>query len=99
LSANVGREYKDQMSTEHNTTTDPDTDPDGRDQIIARKGRHIATVIAGAMVVWFGAGLVGKALGLPGRYAILFDLVALAALIYAMVNIYKMWRMRQESQG
>jgi hypothetical protein len=83
------------MSVEQNKTTAPD----GVDQLITQKGRHVALVIAGAMVLWFGAGLVGKAMGLPGRFAILVDLIALAALFYAMVNIYKMWRMRQESQG
>lgn len=69
------------------------------DQEIARKGRHVALVIAGAMVVWFGAGLLGSVVGLPGRYALLFDFAALAALIYAFVNIYQIWRLRRESQG
>ncbi len=69
------------------------------DQQIARKGRHVALVIAGAMIIWFGAGVLGGALGLPGRFALLFDFAALAALIYAMVNIYQIWRMRQNNQG
>ncbi|MCF6231835.1 MAG: DUF5337 domain-containing protein [Rhodobacteraceae bacterium] len=69
------------------------------DQDMARKGRHVATVIATAMVVWFGAGLLGAGLGWPGRYALLIDLAALAALVYAFVNIYQIWRMRQNSQG
>ena len=64
-------------------------------QQITRKGRHVAIVIAGAMVIWFGANLVGGLLGLPGRFAILFDFAALAALIYAFVNIYQIWRLRQ----
>ncbi len=70
-----------------------------QDQIIAQKGRHAALVIAGAMVVWLGAQWVGAAMGLPGRFALLFDLAALAALIYAMVNIYQIWRLRQNNQG
>ena len=65
------------------------------DQQITRKGRHAALVIAVAMVVWFGAGVLGGALGLPGRFALLFDFAALAALVYALVNIYQMWRLRQ----
>ena len=65
------------------------------DQQIARKGRHVALVVAGAMVIWFGAGLLGGALGLPGRFALLFDFAALAALIYAFFNIYQIWRLRQ----
>jgi len=69
------------------------------DQEITRKGRHVALVIAGAMVIWFGAGLLGGALGVPGRYALLVDFAALGALIYAFVNIYQIWRLRRESQG
>ena len=69
------------------------------DQKIARKGRHVALVVAGAMVIWFGAGILGGAMGWPGRYALLFDFAALAALIYAFVNIYQIWRLRRESQG
>jgi len=70
-----------------------------QDQEITRKGRHAAVVIAGAMVIWFGAGLLGSVLGLPGRYALLFDFAALAALTYAFVNIYQIWRLRRENQG
>ena len=70
-----------------------------QDQIIARKGRHAAIVIAASMVLWIAANFAGPALGLAGRYALLFDLAALAALIYAMVNIYQIWRLRQNNQG
>lgn len=70
------------------------------EQDIARKGRHVSLVIAGTMVIWLLATLwVGPALGLPGRYALLFDFAALAALIYALVNIYQIWRLRQDRQG
>jgi len=65
------------------------------DQKIARKGRHVALVIAGAMVIWFGAGVLGGMLGLPGRFALLFDFAALAALVYALFNLYQIWRLRQ----
>lgn len=70
-----------------------------QDQNIARKGRHAATIIAASMLVWVGAQWLGPMMGLPGRYALLFDLAALAALIYAMVNIYQIWRVRQNNQG
>ena len=68
-----------------------------RDAKVARKGRHIAVVIAVTMVLWVVIGLwAGPAL-LPGRYAFLFDFAALAALIYALINIYQLWRLRQDS--
>lgn len=68
-----------------------------REEMLARKGRHIAVVIAATMVLWLVLSLfVGPAF-LPGRYAFLFDFAALAALIYAFVNIYQLWRMRQDN--
>ena len=42
--------------------------------------------------------LRGPALGLPGRYALLFDFAALAALFWAMVVIYQMWQARRASR-
>ncbi|MGR3503766.1 DUF5337 domain-containing protein [Pseudaestuariivita sp.] len=62
---------------------------------LARQGRITALVIAGAMVLWVAANFIGGALGLPGRVALLFDLAAGAALIWAFVNIYDMWKKRQ----
>ena len=72
---------------------------DEQDQALARKGRHISLVIAGRMVLWVLAQFVGPALGLPGRFALLFDFAALAALIYAIVNIYQLRRDRRKNQG
>lgn len=66
---------------------------------IAAKGRHISLVIAGTMILWIGAQFVGRQMGLPGRYALLFDFAALAALIYAGVNILQLRRMRRDSEG
>jgi hypothetical protein len=74
------------------------TDAD-RERALARKGRHISLVIAGTMILWLVIQLfIGPALGLPGRYALLFDFAALAALVYASVNIYQLRRARRESQ-
>ncbi len=70
------------------------------EQAIARKGRHIGIVIAVTMVIWLGATMfIGPALGMPGRFALLFDFAALAGFIYAGINIFQLWRMRQDSQG
>ncbi|MEX0281656.1 MAG: DUF5337 domain-containing protein [Arenibacterium sp.] len=71
-----------------------------QDEALARKGRHISLVIAGTMVLWLLIQLfIGPALGLPGRYALLFDFLALAALVYAFVNIYQLRRARRKNQG
>ena len=69
-----------------------------KEQAIARKGRHIGIVIAATMLFWLGMNLfVGPALELTTRHALLFDLAALAGFIYAGVNIFQLWRMRQDS--
>ena len=66
---------------------------------IARKGRHISLVIAASMLLWLGVQFVAPSFGLPGRYALLADFAALAALIYAGVNIVQLRRMRRDSKG
>ncbi|WP_170607993.1 DUF5337 domain-containing protein [Ruegeria arenilitoris] len=71
-----------------------------KEQAIARKGRHIGVVIAVTMLFWLAMSLfIGPAMELPGRYALLFDFAALAGFIYAGVNIFQLWRMRQDNQG
>lgn len=67
------------------------------DRALARKGQTVGLVIAGTMVIWIAAQWIGPAIGLPGRYALLVDFAALAALFWAMVVIYQMWRARQAS--
>lgn len=72
---------------------------DQREQQLEKKGRVVAIVIAGAMLLWMAVQWIGQAAGLPGRFAILFDLAAIAALIWALVNVYQIWRARREMQG
>ncbi|MFC6638507.1 hypothetical protein GV827_01245 [Sulfitobacter sp. JBTF-M27] len=66
-----------------------------RDKALAKKGQTVGLVIALTMVLWLIANLAGPQLGLPGRYALLFDFAALAALFWAMVVIFQMWQARQ----
>ena len=72
---------------------------DSQDARLARQGRITGLVIAATMILWLAASWIGGALGLPSRFAILFDLLALAALVWAFVNIYDMWRKRQNQTG
>ena len=69
------------------------------DRTIARKGRHVALVIAGAAGLWLLLQVAAPAVGLTDRYLLLFDFAALAAFVYAGVNIFKIWRLRQKNQG
>ncbi|WP_417247962.1 DUF5337 domain-containing protein [Celeribacter sp.] len=63
---------------------------------IARKARMVGVVMAVTMVVWLGAQWIGGKMGLPVRFVFLFDLAALAAFVWAFVNIYQIWRARQQ---
>lgn len=64
---------------------------------LARKGRIAALVIAGTMLIWLAAQVIGPAVGMAGRYALLFDFAALAGLFWALVVTYQIWRARRQS--
>lgn len=63
----------------------------------ARKGRVAAIVIAVSMMLWIAAQALGRRLGLPDHYAFLFDFAALAALLWALVVTYQIWRDRRDN--
>ena len=68
---------------------------DQTDQSQRRQLRVAGAVIIVVMVAWFGASALGGALGLPVRFAFLIDLAAMAAMIWALVVLYRLWRQRQ----
>ncbi|SDX20006.1 DUF5337 domain-containing protein [Roseicitreum antarcticum] len=59
-----------------------------------RQARVVALVLAGTTVVWLVAQWAGGMLGLPGRFAILIDLAALAAFGWALMVTFRLWRKR-----
>ncbi|RVV97255.1 hypothetical protein EKE94_14665 [Mesobaculum littorinae] len=69
-----------------------------QERALARQGRVVALVIAGTMLIWLAAQWVGPRLGLPGRYAVLIDLFALAGFAWALIVTYQIWRKRRDSQ-
>lgn len=62
----------------------------------AAKGRRAALVIAGTMLAWLGVNWVGPMIGLPGRYTILFDLLALVGLGMGILMAMQLWRARHQ---
>jgi hypothetical protein len=66
-----------------------------QERALARRGRVIGLVIAGTMLIWLAANWAGPALGLPGRFAFLVDMLALAALFWAMVMTFQIWQVRR----
>ena len=69
----------------------PETSDPAKAQI-----RIAAIVIMVTMLLWMGASWIGGQIGLETRYAFLFDLAALAAFFWALVNLYQAWRKRQQ---
>jgi threonine/homoserine/homoserine lactone efflux protein len=70
-------------------------DPE-RERREARQGRFVAVVIAATMVLWMIAQWVGGEVGLAARYAFLFDFLALAGFMFAMIVTYQIWRKRRD---
>jgi threonine/homoserine/homoserine lactone efflux protein len=70
-------------------------DPE-RERREARQGRLVAVVIAATMVLWMIAQWVGGEVGLAARYAFLFDFLALAGFMFAMIVTYQIWRKRRD---
>ena len=70
-------------------------DPD-RERQLARQGRVVAVVIALTMILWMAATWAGGAFGWEARYAFLFDFLALAGFLWAMIVTYQIWRRRRD---
>jgi hypothetical protein len=71
------------------------TRPDPADVRRARQARLVGIVLAVTMILWMGAQLLGGQLGLETRFVFLFDLLAIAAFVWALVVTYQIWRSRR----
>jgi len=60
-----------------------------------RQARVIGLVIAVTMLIWILAQSLGSYLGLPGRYALLIDFLAMVAFLWAIISGLLMWRSRR----
>lgn len=70
---------------------------DGDDRELAGRARLVSIVIAGTMVLWILAQVIGGELGLPDRYVFLFDMAAMASFFWALVVIWQIWRKRRDN--
>lgn len=57
--------------------------------------RLAAGVMAATMVLWMGAQFLGGQLGWPTRLVFLFDLAAIAALVWSLFVTYWVWKERR----
>ncbi len=63
-----------------------------------RQARLAALVILVTFPSWLGFSYLGGQMGWDPAYAILGDLMALAAFIWALVVLYQVWRKRQRDE-
>ncbi|MAQ86312.1 DUF5337 family protein [Psychromarinibacter halotolerans] len=75
------------------------TEPTGRQKAQARQSRTVAVVIIATLVLWMGAQFAGARFGLTARTVLLFDLLALAAFLWAFIVTYQIWRKRRDNEG
>ena len=64
-----------------------------------RQGRIVGLVIAVTMLIWILAQSLGSYLGLPGRYALLIDFLAMVAFLWAIISGILMWRSRRTTRN
>ncbi len=64
-----------------------------------RQGRVVGLVIAVTMLIWILAQSLGFYLGLPGRYALLIDFLAMVAFLWAIISGILMWRSRRTTRN
>ncbi|NBO20833.1 MAG: hypothetical protein EBU97_02540 [Rhodobacteraceae bacterium] len=68
-------------------------DPDHRRPQIQAARVGLGLVVT--MGLWIGAQALGATMGWDGRFALIFDGLALAAFVWALVATYRIWRARQ----
>ena len=64
-----------------------------------RQGRVVGLVVAVTMLIWVLAQSLGSYLGLPGRYALLIDFLAMVAFLWAIISGILMWRSRRTTRN
>jgi membrane protein implicated in regulation of membrane protease activity len=60
-----------------------------------RQIRRAAIVMAATMVLWIAAQYIGGQMGWQPRFAFLIDLAAFAALVWALIVTYWVWKERK----
>lgn len=73
------------------------TERSDADRALAKQARLVSIVIALTMVLWMAAQWLGGRIGLPDRYAFLFDLFALAGFLWSLIVTWQIWRKRREN--
>lgn len=72
-----------------------DNSAEAQELALAAKGRMVSLVIVGTMVLWLLSLWIGPRLGITTRYALLIDLLALAALAWTFIVSWQIKRARK----
>ncbi len=65
----------------------------------ARAGQRVALIVAGTGAFWVLVTLIGVEYGWSNRTRAFFDLAALAGFGFALWQIFRLWRVRQDEKG
>lgn len=60
------------------------------------QARLASFVMLASAALFFGGVWISAQLGLAQRWAVLFDLVALAGFAFAIIVLFQVWRARQQ---
>jgi hypothetical protein len=73
-----------------------DKSTEAQERALAAKGRMVSLVIVGTMLAWLAVQFyLGPKLGLTARFAILIDLLAMAALLWSFIVSWQIKRARK----
>ena len=64
-----------------------------------KQSRLIAIVIAGSVLFWTIIQGAAPSLEISARYMLLIDFMTLAALIWSLISLYKIFSSRRETKG
>jgi len=73
--------------------------PADLEKTLNARSRVVAIVIAAGGLCAILAPWLVAVFGLPFRYEFLFYFASLAAFVWAIVNVYQIWRTRRDNQG
>ncbi|MBY4895204.1 DUF5337 domain-containing protein [Rhodobacteraceae bacterium N5(2021)] len=69
-----------------------------RDRQLVRQIRRAAIVMSVTMILWIALQYIGGQMGWPVRIVFLFDIAAFAALVWALIVTYWVWKERKRSR-
>lgn len=70
--------------------------PSEKDRAFAAQMKRVGIVLLGTIVLWVLVQDYGSQQNWPPRYALLADMAALAAFVWALVTTWRLWKQRND---